>query len=621
MTTKRVSLHLMKHLEFLDCHFKLFVRIAMRRRLNALEHHMEDIGELIESIWKTLFQKIFVIKMLRKKLSDKVKLQKIIFYMLECPLENKWTTFLDKLITYKQEEKNILPTLLLRILLQELISKEKVLKPFWNPAYKELSEKLSSPIKIGCQGLGLNFSNFLLKKQEGKSQFLMTKKTNLQNKNSQKTFFLSSISTLVSKWEKEVINQKKQPKLKTLSIKLRTTHSQKKIFDEWINTSRYVYNKTVEAINKGHSINFFNLRDKLVTKTSKKSLDEYQELERLKKLKKINNTNEYDDIIKQKTGFLKSIKGIDNNEIKKWELETPKDIRAEAVNDVCKAYKTGFSNLRSGHIKYFKLKFKKKTNPDKCICLPKNMVTNKNGIIEILPTFLEEHKNFQMGKKTIKKHQNLVIEHDTRLVKQGNEYWLLVPVKQEETIPKKMPSKCCGIDPGIRTFMTCFENNKCREYIPRIKQLNNINNKIDTLKRFKRIKKKSYYKLEKQKSNMVKELHCKVVNNILLNNDIIFYGDINSHNIVKGNKNHILNRNFNDLKFFKFKERLLFKSKEKSKLVICVKEHYTSKTCSYCGSLYNVGKSKVYNCSQCKNTMDRDINASKNILLKGIMEL
>jgi transposase len=61
--------------------------------------------------------------------------------------------------------------------------------------------------------------------------------------------------------------------------------------------------------------------------------------------------------------------------------------------------------------------------------------------------------------------------------------------------------------------------------------------------------------------------------------------------------------------------------KEKSKLVICVKEHYTSKTCSYCGWLYNVGKSKVYNCLQCKNTMDRYINASKNILLKGLMEL
>ena len=621
MTTKRNSLPLLKHLEFLDCHFKLFVRIAMKRRLNVLEHHTGDIGESIESIWKTLFQKIFVIKMLRKKLSDKVKQQKIISYMLECPLENKWMTFLDKLITYKQEEKNMLPILLLRILLQELISKEKVLKPFWNPAYKELSEKLSSPIKIGCQGLGLNLSNFLLKKPEGKSQFLMTKKTNLQNKNSQKTFSLSSISTLVNKWEKEVINPKKQLKLKTLSIKLRTTYDQKKIFDEWINTSRYVYNKTVEAINNGHKINFFSLRDKLVTKNSKKSSDEYKELEILKKQKRVNNTNEYDDIIKQKTLLLKCVKGIDNTDVKEWELLTPKDIRAESVNDVCKAYKTGFSNLRSGNIKHFKLRFKKKSSPDKCICLPKNMVKNKNGIIEISPDFLNEHKNFQMGKKTIKKHQNLIIEHDTRLVKQGNEYWLLVPVKQKETTPKKEPIKYCGIDPGIRTFMTCFENNKCHEYIPRMEQLNKINNKMDTLKRFKGIKKKSYYKLEKKKSSMVKELHCKVVNNILLNNDIIFYGDINSHNIVKGNKNHKLNRNFNDLKFYKFKERLLFKSKEKSKLVICVKEHYTSKTCSYCGSLYNVGNSKVYNCTQCKNTMDRDINASKNILLKGLLEL
>jgi len=34
-----------------------------------------------------------------------------------------------------------------------------------------------------------------------------------------------------------------------------------------------------------------------------------------------------------------------------------------------------------------------------------------------------------------------------------------------------------------------------------------------------------------------------------------------------------------------------------------------------------LGSSKTYNCSNCKTTIDRDINAAKNILIKGIINL
>ena len=44
-----------------------------------------------------------------------------------------------------------------------------------------------------------------------------------------------------------------------------------------------------------------------------------------------------------------------NTNIKKWELETPKQIRANAVDDVVKAYETGFSQLQSGLISYFNM--------------------------------------------------------------------------------------------------------------------------------------------------------------------------------------------------------------------------------------------------------------------------
>jgi len=66
--------------------------------------------------------------------------------------------------------------------------------------------------------------------------------------------------------------------VKALKIKIRPTVQQRKILDDWINTSNYVYNKTVEEINQGHAINFITLRDKLVTRNTKKNNAQYQEL-------------------------------------------------------------------------------------------------------------------------------------------------------------------------------------------------------------------------------------------------------------------------------------------------------------------------------------------------------
>jgi hypothetical protein len=159
------------------------------------------------------------------------------------------------------------------MLLQELISKEKDYKPFWTPAYKELSENLLLPIEIGSADSGLNSSKPSLKKAVEKLPFLTTMEIKVQNKNSLKTYFQLSTSIVANKWENEVT---KQNFLKSLKIKLKINRQQKDVFDEWLNTSNFVYNKTVASINGGDSVNFFNLRNKLVTSETKKNNSEYK---------------------------------------------------------------------------------------------------------------------------------------------------------------------------------------------------------------------------------------------------------------------------------------------------------------------------------------------------------
>ena len=201
--------------------------------------------------------------------------------------------------------------------------------------------------------------------------------------------------------------------------------------------------------------------------------------------------------------------------------------------------------------------------------------------------------------------------------------WVIIPISVEIT-GKKPPLNYCGIDPGVKTFMTSFGNNGCIEYKHNEITLQKLDKKISYLTdsrrtNRKRVTKKKINRIETRKANLIDELHWKTINRLLKVNDFIFYGDIKSHDIVKNGKNRTLNTDMNNLKFFKFKQRLLFKAIERGKKVYETKEHYTTQTCSFCGSMYKPGLSRVYRCKNCKKSVGRDVNAAKNILMKGIV--
>jgi transposase len=427
-----------------------------------------------------------------------------------------------------------------------------------------------------------------------------------------------------------------------LKIKICPTVHQRKILDEWINTSNYVYNKTIEEINKGHVINFKTLRDKIVTKNTKKKNTQYQELtNQIKQLQQQKQTlqtlqSDNKDLIQQINNTLVvnkhellALPSTTNTDINIWEYDTPKEVRAGAVNDVCKAYKTGFTNLKIGNINHFRLGYRKNSNAIKTALIPKNFIKVNKGVISIAPQFFTKEKClFNMGKKTFKKHKSLQINHDSRIQKYKDQYWLVIPIDVEIN-KKSKPVNYCGIDPGVRTFMTSFGNHGCYEYTHNQNLLTTLNKKLQILKSLRirprerhernRYRKHSMNKIEKRKKSIIDEAHWKTIVHLLHENDYIFYGDIKSHDIVKEGVNTTLNRNINDLKFYQFKQRLLYKASILNKCVFEINEAYTTQTCSFCGTMYKPGCSKVYNCLNCKISVDRDINASKNILMKGIM--
>jgi putative transposase len=451
---------------------------------------------------------------------------------------------------------------------------------------------------------------------------------NLQNKNSQKTSYQLSTSTVVNKWEKEVTKPSKE--LKMLKVKLKPSLQQKKIFHEWFDTTHYVYNKALECIKKGHNpCDKQGLRNILVTNKTRISNPEYSmlksqqtqfektknEMNREKK-----NTYEIEQKIKELKQQIKNLP-VHKNAIQEWELNTPKEIRASIIDDLITAHKSGFTNLKNGNIKYFNVDYKKKDMNRRCCSLPKTFVKNVKGKLRIAPSFFKGVScNFEMGRRTKKKFEDLEIEHDCKLLKDENRYWILIPVSLMIK-PREKPINYCGIDPGSRTFMTTFGNKGCFEYEHNKHSINRIDKKIkEKLKRTtrKRIRKNTLRRLEYKKKNYVDEIHWKTIIKLLKENDVLFYGDIKSHDIVKNGKNKTLNRDLNNLKMFKFKSRLMYKTKEWNKLLFILPEEYTTRTCSCCGTLNDPECSKTYYCKKCNIHMGRDVNASKNILMKGI---
>ena len=589
----------------------------------AIEH-LPDKEELIFKVFKQCVIALLLLK--RSQL-----FRKRILSMLGCRQKSNWMIFLDRLNT--SSDLNMLTSLLLRTLVQELTLRERAFKPFWTPAYKEISEKLWLPIETDCADLVLNSSNRWSTSQVEKSRFLTIRRTELVNKNLLMTSCPSSMSSLVDKWAKEVTPP---ATLRTVKIKINPTPKQKEILNRFIDTSRYVYNKTLEHIKKGHKPNFQTLRDILVTENSKKGYDEYKtlklEIDAIRQSKKGLTKAQIDEIdqgIKEKYKELrenmKKFKYVKNTSIKDFELYTAKDIRSNAVNQCCDAYKSGFSNLKRGNIKFFNLKFRKKTDVRQTIELtPKNIVMDK-GSIKILPeTFKEEHV-FKISKLNQKRYGNLEIKNNVDIVREKGNYYLHISVETTTSDSSKFET-VGGVDPGVRVFATVHTNTCCNskftvtEYKHRADIMRKYNKKLDVLKRSRqRIRKKQFAKIETRKSNLVDKLHWDVVNDLLKNNDVIYFGDIKSHNIVKGGKNSRLNRDMNDLKFYRFKQRLQYKASLQQKVVFFVPEPYTTKCCSSCGTVNdNVGCKEVFSCGKCGLITGRDMNASKNIKMKGM---
>ena len=313
-----------------------------------------------------------------------------------------------------------------------------------------------------------------------------------------------------------------------------------------------------------------------------------------------------------------------NTNIPAWTMDTPKDIRKEAIFEIRTAYKSAISNLKSGNISRFNIGFKtkKKNYP---ITIPKKAIQfNDDNDLVVYSTYIDEISISRRQKK-----KDLVkIDKECKIQTKDNKWYLLIPYQPQPKIV--VPNRpVCALDPGARSFQVLYSPEGVIKFQHNRELLDRLHKKLDHLQslrskkwirsnNYKRIRQKIYCKI----GWIVDQIHYSTINELKQYNHILLPTFESQELVSKNRLRSKTNRELMSLRHYTFKQRLkssLYFQKD-TKLYI-VSEAYTSKTCTRCGVLNNVGSNEIYHCKECDLVIDRDINGARNILLKNICSI
>ncbi len=121
-------------------------------------------------------------------------------------------------------------------------------------------------------------------------------------------------------------------------------------------------------------------------------------------------------------------------------------------------------------------------------------------------------------------------------------------------------------------------------------------------------------------ANKRKDYLHKITTDLVKNYDVIVMEDLKAKNLLK---NHSLAKSISNASWYMFRTMLQYKCNWYGKKLVIVSPNYTSQICSNCG--YHSGKKPLeireWACPKCGTYHDRDINASVNILNRGLKTL
>jgi len=300
------------------------------------------------------------------------------------------------------------------------------------------------------------------------------------------------------------------------------------------------------------------------------------------------------------------------NTIKKerysWVYECPKDANQHA-----------FINLQNGFNRFFKKiskfpKFKKKGQNDSFYVSNDRFRFLDNSI-----------KLPRIGK--VKVSENLRFEGKiiSGTISRVADMWFIsISVEIEDYEKQRDFDNCIGIDLGIKDFIITSNGYKSGRLNPlkrNLKKLQKLSRKHSRKKKGSKNRNKARIKLARLHYKIAckrKDAIHKVTTQLCKENQFIAIEDLNVKGMIK---NHKLSRSITDTGFGEFRRQLEYKCKIWGNKIVEISRFFpSSKMCSNCGCLKQDLKlsDRIYKCEHCGFIIDRDLNASINILNEGL---
>jgi transposase len=314
---------------------------------------------------------------------------------------------------------------------------------------------------------------------------------------------------------------------------------------------------------------------------------------------------------------------VTNDYLKPFAFQTHSDIRGNSVLEAYTNYMNCIDAIKAGRITHFNLKYKSKRKHGLSMRVSDKMITIVNGTIRFTCKSFSD-KTIHVSNRTMKVLRSITEVKNPIITKKDGVYRLHLPVDTSPVVVEKL-TRVVGIDPGVSTFLSGYtpeksftikQTERCDYYDALKKRLHQLRKTNER----KRIRRKVLTKLDTKKTNITQELHWQSINYLVKNYDVIFLEKFDSQGFVKGGKSKALNRRTNNLCPYQFRTRLMYKALQHGKIVKIVGAHHTTKTCSSCGNNQTMALTdRVYECKSCSLVLDRDFNAGKNILMKGLL--
>ena len=307
--------------------------------------------------------------------------------------------------------------------------------------------------------------------------------------------------------------------------------------------------------------------------------------------------------------FLVKKKVID--ELPEWANSTPYQVKATAVFDACKAISNAKQKFRKEG-KFQEVKFRSKRNPNQSIGIPKSAV-KRNGVYVTL-----------LGKIKFSEYVKEV-KYDCRLVRESGRFYLVIPEDKNISTPDNQRNGIVALDPGIRTFQTFYSEQLVGEVGSKdIGRINRLCYHLDRLmSKISQTKGKRKWRMRRAASrlrfrikNLISEIHNKLALFLCKTFDYVVIPKFEVQQMAS-KLNSSVARAMYTWSHYRFRMHLKSKCQQYSVAYIEQCEAYTSKTCSNCGKLHNIGNKKTLSCT-CGCIIDRDINGARGIFLRAL---